>query len=481
MPKYTTTDLRNLALLGSAGAGKTTLVEAMLHTAGVIGRAGRVEDKQTVSDFDELEKEHGHSLNSALVHFDHEGAHVNLIDTPGSPDFLGMSISTLPAVETAMIMIDAHAGVENVTRRMMKRAEERNLPTVLVVNKIDNALDLKGLLDSIQEVFGSKCQPLNLPAENATKVVDCFREVSGESDFGDIGAFHTGIIEQVVEVDEELMAEYLEKGEIKPERLHEPFERALREQHLVPICFCSARENIGVKELMTNIVKLCPNPTEGNPRPFEYTDEAGELHAFYGKADSTLPTVAHVFKVASDPFIGKLAVFRVHQGHIGSDFSPSIGDMKKSVRIAHVFKLMGKDHKEIDTIIAGDIGAVAKIDELHYDSVMHDGTISDNLHLKPLILPKPMFGQAVEGTSKGAETKLGEAIRKMTAEDPTLTFERVAATGESVLRGLGEQHLRLKLQMLKDRYGVEVETHPPKVAYKETITAPAEGHHRHKK
>ena len=481
MPKYTTTDLRNLALLGSAGAGKTTLVEAMLHAAGTIGRAGRVEDKSTVCDFDELEKTHGHSLNSALVHFDHDGAHINVIDTPGSPDFLGMSISVLPAVETAMVVIDAHAGVENVTHRMMKRATERNLPTMIVVNKIDNAADLGGLLNAIQESFGSKCQPLNLPANGGTAVIDCYRQTDGDSDLGDVAGFHTGIVDQVVEVDEALMAEYLEKGEIKPERLHEPFERALREQHLVPICFCSAREGVGVEDLLKNIVRLCPNPTEGNPRPFEYNDADGTRHEFHGEPDSTKPTVAHVFKVASDEFVGKLCVFRVHQGHIGSDFQPHIDDNKKAVRIAHVFKLMGKDHTEIDSIIAGDIGAVAKIDEIHYDSVMHDGTISDNLHLKPLILPKPMYGLAIEGTSKGAETKLGDALRKMTAEDPTLVFERVQATGESVLRGLGEQHLRLKLEMLKERYGVEVETHPPKVAYKETITSNAEGHHRHKK
>ncbi|MEM7228226.1 MAG: elongation factor G, partial [Planctomycetota bacterium] len=467
-------------MLGSAGAGKTTLVEAMLHNAGIIGRIGRVEDGQAVCDFDDLEKEHGHSLNSALVHFDHEGAHVNVIDTPGSPDFLGMSISVLPAVETAVVVIDAHAGIENVTHRMMKRATERNLPAMIVVNKIDNANDLKELLESIQETFGSRCQPLNLPANGGTAVIDCFRQTEGDSDFGDVSSYHTAIVDQVVEVDEDLMAEYLEAGEVAPEKLHEPFERSLREQHLVPICFCSARDNIGVEELMHNIVKLCPNPAEGNPRTFVYMD-GEERKEFHGEPDSEKPTVAHIFKVASDPFVGKLCVFRVHQGHIGSDHAPLVDDGKKGVRIAHVFKLMGKDHSEIDSVIAGDIGAVAKIDDLHYDCVMHDGKISSGLGLKPLILPKPMFGRAIEGTSKGAETKMGEALRKMIAEDPTLEYERVQATSESVLRGLGEQHLRLKLQMLKDRYGVEVETHPPKVAYKETITSKAEGHHRHKK
>jgi elongation factor G len=262
--------------------------------------------------------------------------------------------------------------------------------------------------------------------------------------------------------------------------LHEPFERALREAHLVPICFTSVRENVGVKELMDVIAKLCPNPAEGNPRPFTYT-EGDERKDFVPEPDQSKPLVSHVFKVASDPYVGKLCVFRVHQGMIDSNTQPRINDGKRGVRIAHVFKLQGKDHHETDHIVAGDIGAVAKVEEIDYDATLHTSEIAEDLHLKSIALPKPMFGLAIEGTSKGAETKMGEALKKMTAEDPTLEVERVQATGETVIRGLGEQHLRVKLRMLKDRYGVEVDTKPPKVAYKETITGKAEGHHRHKK
>ena len=480
MANYTTQDIRNLALVGSAGAGKTTLAEALLHKAGVIGRAGRVEDGNTVCDFEELEHEFKHSLDSAVVHFDHDGAHVNLIDTPGAPDFLGKAISVFPAVETVAVVIDATVGIDAVTRRVMTRAAERNLPRLIIINKVDHANDTTGLLATIREIFGTICHPINLPAGGGASVVDCFSRNEGESDLGPVAAFHTGIVDQVVEIDEALMEKYLEKGSVSPEELHEPFERALREAHLIPICFTSARDGTGIDELMHIITHLCPNPLEGNPRPFEYTKD-GKMVLWKATADSSKPLVAHVFKVASDPFVGKLSVFRVHQGHLGSDVQPHIDGAKKGTRVAHVFKLQGKSQTEVKQIVAGDIGAVAKLDEIHYNSVLHMGDVGEDLHLKALVLPKPMYGLAIEGTSKGAETKLGEALRKLVAEDPTLEMQRNQATGETVLLGLGEQHLRVKLKMLKDRYGVEVETHPPKVAYKETISSTAEGHHRHKK
>jgi elongation factor G len=480
MPKYTTADIRNIVLTGGAGSGKTTLVENILHNAGAIGRVGRVEDGNTVSDYDDLEKEFKHSLDSTIVHFDHAGAHINLIDTPGSGDFIGKAISMLPAVETVVLVIDASAGIETVTRRIMKVARERNLPRMIVINKIDHAPDITGLVLNIQETFGNECRPINLPTNDGKAVIDCFQNATGESDVGDVNEYHTAIIDQVVEVDEELMATYLEKGEVTPAQLHEPFEKALREGHLIPICFTAGRNNIGVKELMDVFTKLCPNPLEGNPRPFEYTKD-GQKKDFASTADSSKSLVAHVFKVSSDPYVGKLSFFRVHQGHLDHHVAPRVNEGKKGIRIAHVFKVQGKDHKEVDQIIAGDIGAVAKIDEINYNSVLHLGDIGEDLHLRPLVLPKPMYGLAIDVTTKGAESKLSEAMHKMILEDPTLAIERPKATAETVLRGLGEMHLRMKLRMLKDRYGVDVATRPPKVAYKETITAKADGHHRHKK
>ena len=479
MATYTTTDIRNIAMTGAAGAGKTTLVETMLHAAGVIGHVGTVEQGDTVSDFDELEHEYAHGIDSAVVHFDYNGAHVNIIDTPGSPGFLGKAIASFPAVETQVIMIDAGSGIDTITRKLFNTGQERQLPQVILVNKIDHAEDISGLLDQIQSTFGSVCRPVNVPSDDGKGVIDCFNNATGDSDFGDVVDFHTGIVDQVVEVDEELMEAYLEHGEVSPDQLHGPFEAALRQAHLVPVMFMSAKNNVGVKEFMDFIAGLCPNPLEGNPRTF-VIHEGEDQEEWHASNDGAHP-VAHVFKVSSDPYVGKLCVFRVHQGALSPSVHPRVGDNKKPLRLSHVFKLQGKNHIEVKEVIAGDIGAVAKIDELHYGSVMHDASISEQMKIKPLPMPKPMFGLAIDAANRNAETKLGEALSKLLIEDPTLEVDRVLATGDLVLRGLGDIHLRVKLRLMKDRYGVEVTTRTPKVAYKETITSNAEGHHKHKK
>lgn len=479
MAKYTTTDIRNIAMTGAASAGKTTLVEAMLHEAGEIGSLGTVEQGNTICDFDELEKEYTHGIDSAIVHFDHNGAHVNIIDTPGSPGFFGKAVAALPAVETQVIMIDAGAGIDTATRKLMKIGKDRELPQVILINKMGHSEDLSALLEQIQSTFGSECRPVNLPADGGKAVINCFNNAQGESDLGDVADYHTGIVDQVVEVDEELMEAYLEQGEVSPEQLHGPFEAALRQAHLVPVMFMSAKENVGVKEFMNFIANLCPNPLEGNPRTF-VIHEGDAQEEWHATNDGAHP-VAHVFKVSADPYVGKLCVFRVHQGALSSSVHPRVGDSKKPLRLSHVFKLQGKDHVEIPEVISGDIGAVAKVDELHYGSVMHDASISEQMKIKPLPMPKPMYGLAIDAANRNAETKLGEALTKLQAEDPTLEVDRVAATGDLVLRGLGDIHLRVKLRLMKDRYGVEVTTRTPKVAYKETITSDAEGHHKHKK
>ncbi|MDE1038590.1 MAG: hypothetical protein OR996_07075, partial [Phycisphaerales bacterium] len=278
---------------------------------------------------------------------------------------------------------------------------------------------------------------------------------------------------------EELMETYLEHGEVSPKQLHKPFEAALRQAHLIPVMFMTAKENIGVLEFMNFIANLCPNPLEGNPRTFVIHE--GEAQEEWHATNDGEHPVSHVFKVSSDPYVGKLCMFRVHQGELNPSVHPRVGDSKKPLRLSHVFKLQGKEHVEVPEVISGDIGAVAKVEELHYGSVMHDASISEQMKIKPLPMPKPMFGLAVDAANRNAETKLGEALTKLLLEDPTLEIDRVAATGDLVMRGLGEIHLRVKLRMMKDRYGVEVTTRTPKVAYKETITSNAKGHHKHKK
>ena len=480
MVNYTTESIRNIALVGHGVAGKTTLVESILYHAGKLAAPGAVEKGNTVCDFDPQEKTHQHSLDAALACFDHAGVHVNLIDTPGFPDFIGQAIAVLPAVETVAVVINAQTGIEAVTQRLMERAAERRQCRMIIVNKIDaENVDLPGLLEQIQDTFGRECLPINLPAQNSTSVVDCFFNPAGDSDFSSVADTHSALIDQVVEVDEELMALYLEQGEdLQPEQLHAPFEKALREGHLIPICFVSARTGAGVRELLDVFARLLPNPTEGNPEPFLKGESAEELHAI---PDPQQHVIAHVFKVVIDPFIGKLGIFRIHQGTITKDSSLFIGDGRKPFKVSHLFQIHGKEHPEIAAGIPGDICAVAKIDDIHRDVVLHDSHDEDQIHTRPLHFPIPLFGLAIRAATRGDEQKLSDTVHKLLEEDPCLNLEHNAHTKETVLRGLSELHLRMTLEKMQQRYNLHVETKPPKIAYKETISQGAEGHHRHKK
>ncbi|MBK8183913.1 MAG: elongation factor G [Candidatus Competibacteraceae bacterium] len=482
MVSYTTESIRNIALVGHGAAGKTTLVESILYHAGKLPTPGAIEKGNTVCDFDPQEKAHQHSLDSALVNLDYNGAHINLIDTPGFPDFLGQAIAALPAVETTAVVINAQTGIESGTQRIMERASERQQCRMIIVNKIDaENVDLAGLLGQIQDSFGKECLPINLPAGGGTHVVDCFFNPAGDSDFSNVAAAHSALIDQVVEVDEELMALYLEQGEdLHAEQLHAPFEKALREGHLIPICFVSARTGVGIKELLDIFVKLLPNPLEGNPEPFLQGtgDQGTELRAV---PDPKLHAVAHVFKVLIDPFIGKLGIFRIHQGTVTKDSQLFIGDSRKPFKVSHLFHVHGKEHPEVNAAIPGDICAVAKVDEIHRDVVLHDSHDEDRIHLRPSRFPTPLFGLAIRAATRGDEQKLSDTVHKLLEEDPCLSLEHNAHTKETVLRGLSDLHLRLTLEKMQQRYNLQVETKPPKIAYKETVSQNAEGHHRHKK
>ncbi len=480
---YSTQQIRNVALAGHPGAGKTTLFEALLHAGGALQTAGTVERGSTVSDFDPIEKERGHSIDAAIASTDHAGIHVNLIDTAGYPDFRGPTLSALSAVETVAVVVDADTGIGYGTRRMMEHAKARRLCRAIVVNKIDHAgHDLGALLESLRAEFGAEILPLNLPADGGTRVIDCFGNKDGTSDLGAVGDWHQKIIDQVVEINETVMDHYLDLGEegLSGQELHDAFEQCLREGHLVPVCFVSARSGTGVKELLDVAEKLFPNPEEANPPPFVKGVGAG-AESIDAKPDPTAHVIADVFKIVNDPFVGKLGIFRVYQGTVKKDSQLFVDDGKKPFKVAHLFKLKGKDHVEVAQAIPGDIAAVAKVDELHFDAVLHDSHDEDQIHLAPMAFPKPMFGLAVEPASKGQEQKLATALHKLDEEDPAFAVEHNTETNETVIRGLSDLHLRVMLQRLKDKYGVEVKTHPPRIAYRETVSGKAEGHHRHKK
>lgn len=481
MPKFGTESIRAIAFVGHGGAGKTTLAEALLASTGEVQTAGTVERGNTVCDFDPLEKKHGHSLYSALAHFTHRDAHVYVVDTPGYPDFLGQAIGALSAVDTAAIVVNAQNGIEMITSRMMQWAAKRDLCRLIIVNKIDaENVDLPAVLASLQEAFGKECLPINLPAAGGSTVVDCFFNPSGEADFSSVEDAHRALVDQVVEVDEELMAVYLEQGEINPEQLHAPFERALREGHLIPVCFVSARNGAGVPELLDIFARLMPNPTEGNP-PVFLKGEGAQAEEVVAVPDPKKHVLAHVFKVVVDPFVGRLGVFRVHQGTITRDTQLYVGDGRKPFKVGHMFLLQGKEHVETDLLVPGDIAAVAKVEEIEFDAVLHDSHDEDHYHLRPLEFPLPMYGLAIEPKRRGDEQRISDVLHKLTAEDPCFKVEHSSSTHETVIRGLGELHVRCVLERMAEQYKVEVVTHPPRIPYRETVTGKAEGHHRHKK
>jgi len=484
MPRNTTSLIRNVALTGHNGSGKTTLVEQILFRAGVIhARMGTVEEGTTVSDFEQEEKDHKHSLYAKVVSFDHEERHFNLFDTPGFPDFMGQTLSVFPAVETVAVMIGADRGIQTTTRRVMSIAKDRNLPRMIIVNKIDEHVnDLEELLEQIRDSFGTECLPINLPTPDGADVVDLWEHSDGKVAFSSVKEGHTRIIDQVIEVDEELMSVYLENKSPSVEQLHDAFERALREGHLVPVCFCSARTGAGLDALMHTMANLCPSPEEGNPRPFLLSEKEGDAEKeWFAKPDEKADFVGHVFKVTMDQFVGKLALVRVHQGTLKAGDQVYVNDGTKSIRLTHLHKVSGKTHTEVPQAIPGDIIAITKHDEIHFNNVLHATTKMNRLHFKSIAMPRPMYGLAIEAKSHGDEAKMSTALHKLCEEDPTFIVDRISATKQTVARAMGELHMRVLMERLHNRYRVDLVTHPPKVAYKETISAKAEGHHRHKK
>jgi len=473
--------IRTIALVGQAGAGKTSLAEALLAKAGAIPAMGSVERGTTVCDYTPLEKQLQHSLKLAVASFDAQETRIHLLDTPGYPDFLGQSLPALAAVETAAIVINAQNGVEMMTGRFMQWAAKRGLDRLVVINKIDaDNVDLEELIERIQQAFGKECLPLNLPAANRSKVSDCFFAPSGEADFSSVEAAHRKLVDQVVEVDEKLMEAYLEKGEVTPEELHGPLERALREGHLIPVVFTSAKSGAGIAELIDVMARLLPNPTEGNP-PVYVKSWDGKTEELRTEPDPKKHMLAHVFKIEIDPYIGRLALFRVHQGRLTPGMQLFVGEGRKPIKPGHLYQLRGKTQTEVHEALPGDICAIAKVDEIQFDHVLHDSAEDAHVHARPLELPNSVFGLAVQPKKRGDEQKVSDVLHKIAAEDPCFRIEHNAQANETVMRGLGEMHLRTVLDKMSTQYKLDFDTRPPSIAFRETIAARAEGHSRHKK
>jgi elongation factor G len=437
-----------------------------------------------VSDHDPLEKRALRSLNTTLMHFVHRGITSHLVDTPGAPDFLGQSLPALEAVETAAVVINAAAGIEPMAVRMMEWAKQRERDRIIIVNKIDaQGVNLEALVAQIQSAFGRECLPLNLPSQKGERVLDCFWKMKDEGpppDFSSVEQAHRALVEQVVEVDAAFVERYLNDGDVDPAELHAPLEQALREGHLVPICFVSSRTGAGVPELLDVIERLLPDPTESNPPAF-LEGEGDAARPIEAMVDPERHVLAHVFKITQDPYVGKMGVIRVHQGTITRDSQLYVGDGRRPFKVGHLFMLQGRELKEVAKAVPGDLCAIAKVEELHFDAVLHDAAEDSHIHLKPLEFPVAVHGVAIAPRRRGDEQRLHDILQKLVSEDPCLRVEHVATTNETVVYGLGELHLRTLMDRLTEVHNCQVDTRPPRIAYRETVTAPAEGHHRHKK
>jgi len=472
--------VRNVILVGHANTGKTTLAEAMMHTAGAIPRMGTIDQGNTVCDFDELEKERKHSIESALAPLDYRGVQITVIDTPGFSDFVGQALCALVGAETAIVVVSAAGGIEVNTRKMMAAAADYGLARVIVINKIDAPnLDLAGLVQNLRETFGTTILPLNLPAENGTKVVNCLTGQAGQAvDFDDLESAKLALTESIVESDEALMERYLGGEEITADELTAALRTAITSGAVVPVLFAAGQKEIGVTDLLDLIVSACPSPLQGVKRKIE-TGEGETKTEEEIKPDPAGPLIGQVFKVFSDPRSNiKYAAVRLHSGTIKSDTSFRINDDRRAVRAGHIYRTRGGEHTEMSEMSAGQICTLAKIDELQIGDTVQTATPG---RIAMPALPIPMYALAIEPKSRGDEQKISGALSRLSEEEKAFRVERDRQTGELVIAGLGDLHLRVILERMARRFKLEVNTKLPKIPYKETITVPAEGHYRHKK
>lgn len=477
-------EIRNLVLVGHAGCGKTTLAESLLLAAGAIATVGSVEKGSTVCDHDPLERALGHSIHASVVNFEWQGTRVYLTDSPGLADFAGQAMAALAAADTALVVVDARTGIRPTTERMMRAAAERQMCRMIVVNGIDaEGVDLAGLLRALRERFGSECMLLDLPARHGCAVIELLAHDDGDADIESVAAAHRALIDKLVEEDETLLARYLDDGaDPSAAELHAPFEKALREGRLVPVVFTSARTGAGVAELLHVIATLAPSPLEGNPPQFFRGDPGtADIEPIDARPALDAHVLAHVFKVTIDPYMGRVGVFRVFQGTVRKDMQLFVGDGRRPLRVAHLYRVHGKDLAETAALLPGEIGAIARSDELRFDAVLHDSHDEDHVHLRATALPSAMHGLALTPKRQGDEQKLAEALARLAAEDPSMLLERDDRSHEWVIRGVGDLHLQSKIDRLEQGWRLAVDTRPPRVPYRETIQSAAEGHHRHRK
>ena len=493
MKSYDAKDIRNVLLVGHGGSGKTTLLEAMLFTSGAITRMGTVEDGNTVSDHDPDEQRKGISVSLSMSPIEWEGVKINVLDAPGYADFIGDLRSAIRAVDAVIVVVSAVDGVEVQTEAAWELAVEAGLPRAIFVNKLDRERSsFQNTLEQLVSSFGNQVAPLELPigAEHEfSGVADLLHEkadlypsgpIAQEGEWPDeIHAIadpaREKLMEAVAEADDDLIEKYLEDGVLDEHEIVNGVKTGFANARIAPVICGSAAKAIGVDRLLAFITEEFPSPLDRGP--VEVSGKTGDLKE--RASDASGPTTAFVFKTVSDPFVGHITMFRVFSGKVRPDSTVFNATQHTEERVGQVFALRGKEHESVSEVAAGDIGAVAKLTHTHTGDTL--STKDDPVQLPPIDLPEPLLAYAVEPKTKGDDDKLSTGIARLREEDPTLRVARSDETHETVMYGMGEAHLEVQMERLKRKFGVEVTTHPAKIAYRETIKKKAKGLGRHVK
>jgi elongation factor G len=486
MPSYKTEDIRTVALAGHEVAGKTSLADALLFKAKATDRRGSVEDGSSVADFDDEEKRQKYSIDSSLMHLDYQGKRIYLIDTPGKPEFVGQALCALNAVETAVIVVSATAGVQVNTRRMFNEAGKRGLTRMLVINRLDgDNIHFPELVKTIRDTFGKSCVLFNAPAGVGPQFSGVVSVLNPPASAPagcpvDLAAERLQLIDSIVESDEALMEKYLTEGTVSADELAAALPKALASGTVVPILCSSTKKDkdLGVQEILDAIAKYAASPKQAPPKKaLRGTGEKAQEVVL--EPTDTGEFVAQVFKTLSDKFVGTLSYFRVYSGRITGDQQIINARTGRGGRSSGLQLIQGKTQKPVPDAIAGDIVAVAKVEDLKIGDTV--GTTAHPPKLPLPTFPTPMFGLAVEPKARGDEQKISGSLAKIADEDPTFKVTRDTQTKELVITGMSQLHLDIVQKRLKTRFDLEVITHEPKIPYRETITVEGAADHRHKK
>jgi len=482
VPASEPSKIRNVAVVGHRGTGKTSLVEAILFQAGATNRLGAVEQGTTVADWDEDEHKRQMSLAAAICHAQWQDRKLNLIDAPGDPGFQADGIAALRVVEGALIVLNGVNGVEVQTARLWERCEQLGLSRVLFVNMLDRErADFFTVLEQVREQFSRRCVAVQIPIGHEHElegIVDLFHmraymspEGGREAEPVDIpeaiaaqaAEYREQLVDAVVETDEALMERYLEQGEVSGEELAAALKNAVSTDDLFPVLCGSATKNLGTTGLLDLLVEGVPSPAK---KPLDLGVEPNGSAAF-------------VFKTLADPFAGRINVFRVLSGQLGADSHLINGRTKAKERLSQVLLLQGKDHSPADGLAAGDIGAVAKLKDVMTGDLLLEK--DDGSEAPALEFPQPVMSFAITPKAKGDEEKMASALRRLAEEDPTLVLRRDEQTGEQLLAGLSQMHVEVAVDRLHRRFAVDVDLHQPRVPYLETIRKESRAQGRYKK